>query len=262
MELKLSKQLQSLRKQKGLTQEELAEVFNVTNQSVSKWESGQTCPDISLLPEIAEYFKVSIDELLGYKPMSSVNSIYLQMKSIIDEAKTRSEKQELAYILASLASTCQWEHEKQAAEALIKDKKYSNLSVSQSDGGVTVKGNNALFICSFKNYPKFNNNTIRKVSKYLSSINKINTLKILFALFEMSLNKGIRESYTMEEIVAYTGFDENNIWAAFNDLNIKVQYREDGTETWYLACMSEVPMLVTLLIPYIMDWSPEDQKLI
>ena len=65
MSLKVNEQIMALRKQKGITQGELAEVLGVSNQSVSKWESGQCCPDIQLLPDIAKYFGVSVDDLMG-----------------------------------------------------------------------------------------------------------------------------------------------------------------------------------------------------
>lgn len=65
MSLKINEQIMALRKQKGITQGELADVLGVSNQSVSKWESGQCCPDIQLLPTLAAYFEVSIDELMG-----------------------------------------------------------------------------------------------------------------------------------------------------------------------------------------------------
>ena len=58
-----------LRKDKGIGQQDLAEVLGVSFQSVSKWETGATMPDITLLPDIAEYFNVSVDELLGLKPL-------------------------------------------------------------------------------------------------------------------------------------------------------------------------------------------------
>lgn len=58
-----------LRKEKGIGQQELADVLSVSFQSVSKWETGTTMPDITLLPSIAEYFQVSVDELLGLKPL-------------------------------------------------------------------------------------------------------------------------------------------------------------------------------------------------
>lgn len=58
-----------LRKDKGISQQDLADVLGVSFQSVSKWETGTTMPDITLLPGIAEYFNVSVDELLGLRPL-------------------------------------------------------------------------------------------------------------------------------------------------------------------------------------------------
>lgn len=66
MEIKIGENIKRLRKEKGVTQEKLAEVFNISSVAVSKWEIGETYPDISLLFSIANYFKVSIDELMGY----------------------------------------------------------------------------------------------------------------------------------------------------------------------------------------------------
>ncbi|MBE5967185.1 MAG: helix-turn-helix domain-containing protein [Lachnospiraceae bacterium] len=66
---KVNLKIAELRKQKQIGQQELAEVLGVTYQSVSKWETGITMPDITLLPAIAEYFNVSVDELLGLKPL-------------------------------------------------------------------------------------------------------------------------------------------------------------------------------------------------
>lgn len=53
------------RKRLGITQEALAKQLNVSNQAVSKWESDQCCPDIQLLPEIADIFGITLDELFG-----------------------------------------------------------------------------------------------------------------------------------------------------------------------------------------------------
>jgi transcriptional regulator with XRE-family HTH domain len=52
------------RKRKGLTQDELAEYMGVSSQAVSKWENDMSCPDITLLPKLADYFNMSVDELL------------------------------------------------------------------------------------------------------------------------------------------------------------------------------------------------------
>lgn len=65
--LKLYDTISFYRKKNGLTQEELAKKLGVTNQSVSKWESAQCCPDIALLPALADIFEISIDELFGRK---------------------------------------------------------------------------------------------------------------------------------------------------------------------------------------------------
>ena len=62
----INEKIAELRKRKNITQEELARALGVTNQAVSKWESSQCCPDISLIPEIADYFGVTTDELFGH----------------------------------------------------------------------------------------------------------------------------------------------------------------------------------------------------
>lgn len=56
------------RKKLGLTQEALANRLGVTNQAVSKWELGQSCPDITLLPVLADLFGITIDQLFGREP--------------------------------------------------------------------------------------------------------------------------------------------------------------------------------------------------
>ncbi len=65
MEINMKDKLRSLRQQKNITQETLANYLGITPQSVGKWERGEGFPDITLLPKLAFYFEVSIDELLG-----------------------------------------------------------------------------------------------------------------------------------------------------------------------------------------------------
>jgi len=54
-----------LRKEKRLTQEQIAEILGVSPQAVSRWENSATFPDVTLLPQIAGYFDTTVDELLG-----------------------------------------------------------------------------------------------------------------------------------------------------------------------------------------------------
>ena len=66
--LKVGENILHKRKERGITQEELAEFMMVTKASVSKWETGQSYPDILLLPKLATFFNISVDELIGYDP--------------------------------------------------------------------------------------------------------------------------------------------------------------------------------------------------
>ena len=63
--MNIGKQIQTLRKQKGITQEALAAEMGVTVGAVSKWENDMTLPDIQMLCSLADYFEVTTDELLG-----------------------------------------------------------------------------------------------------------------------------------------------------------------------------------------------------
>lgn len=61
----LGNKIAELRKEKGMTQESLANALGVSNQAVSKWEANQSCPDIQLLPQLADFFGVTLDNLFG-----------------------------------------------------------------------------------------------------------------------------------------------------------------------------------------------------
>lgn len=82
MQLTLGNKIRQLRRRDQRTQEALAEALGVTSQAVSRWESGGCYPDMNLIPSIANYFGVSIDELFGYTCVRSkridalVNQIY------------------------------------------------------------------------------------------------------------------------------------------------------------------------------------------
>ncbi len=62
---KIGKFLREIRKQKGLTQEQIAEKFNVSNRTISRWENGYNMPDLDILIEISDYYEVDLREVLN-----------------------------------------------------------------------------------------------------------------------------------------------------------------------------------------------------
>lgn len=71
-EMTIGKRIRTLRKQHGMTQEQLAEQVGVSPQAVSKWENDNSCPDISILPILAEALNVTVDMLLGTAPLEEL----------------------------------------------------------------------------------------------------------------------------------------------------------------------------------------------
>lgn len=249
--MKLAENLQLLRKQKGKTQEELAEVFNVSSQSISKWELGINCPDITMLPKIADYFKVSIDELLGYKPMSSINSIYIDVKSLIDSS---SNKIDDAYKIARLAVSCIHEKERTQAENLLVGKRDYSLSYGQEKSGITICSDESVFISSFVDLRDYDITTIRKVANYLNKISDLNSLKVIFGLFNLHVKNQEFDSFSIQEIVEETKLDEEHVNKVLNNIDVvfdRNEFNKTGIEKYTLAHLDQVPLLVTLLVPSI-----------
>ena len=71
MKLQIGEKLKELRHKNGVTQDQLAEVLGVSSQSVSRWELGICYPDLELLPVIANYFDITLDDLVGMNKIRS-----------------------------------------------------------------------------------------------------------------------------------------------------------------------------------------------
>ena len=95
--MEMGKEIRRLRNDRGLTQEALASALNVTAQTVSKWECGNSIPDVQLLPELAVFFGVTIDRLFAMSPEQQMermeNRIYAS--GLIDKAEERQIEQQL-----------------------------------------------------------------------------------------------------------------------------------------------------------------------
>jgi len=81
----------TLRKEKKITQAQLAEKLGVSEQAISKWENDQCAPDVSLFPIIAEFFGVSIDRIFGYHTSSYSEEVEAVMKAADDSMNTYKE---------------------------------------------------------------------------------------------------------------------------------------------------------------------------
>ena len=98
MTIYLSENIKRLRREKDLTQENLAEFLGVTAQSVSNWERGESYPDITILPEIAGFFKVTVDELLGVNKAETEEEIVKELEAY-DNIRDQKLKLEIIYKL-------------------------------------------------------------------------------------------------------------------------------------------------------------------
>ena len=84
--MELGNNIKELRKQKGLRQEQLAEAMGVSTASVSKWETNQSFPELTLLAELADFFEVSIDTLIGHNLSADrMETLIAQMEKAVDD---------------------------------------------------------------------------------------------------------------------------------------------------------------------------------
>ena len=88
-EINIGRVIVSKRKEKGITQEELANHIGVTKASVSKWETHQSYPDVALLPVLASFFNISIDELINYRPQMTKEEIRKLYRRLSDDFATK-----------------------------------------------------------------------------------------------------------------------------------------------------------------------------
>ncbi len=91
---KIGKLLKELRNEKGLTQEQLAEIFNVSNRTVSRWENGNNMPDLDILIQISDYYEIDLRELLdGERKSEKMNKeLETTVLKAVDYANSETEK--------------------------------------------------------------------------------------------------------------------------------------------------------------------------
>ena len=251
--IKLNEQLLFLRKQKNITQEELAQVLNVTNQAVSKWESGSNCPDINLLPEIAKYFNVSIDELLGYKPADTVGDIFLKIKALFQETPNE-ECFDLAYELAFLACAKGYKNDyeswdtneeisKQEGNKYGEFYKWGMSVLHEPKGQIIIKGSN-VFISKNDPNTSISASAVREIYKILQAFTNKDNLRVMYALYELTLENF--DFVSIEEIAAKCKLATDVVEKALDDLPVQLKELEDGSHAYHMADMY-IPAMLTLI---------------
>lgn len=108
-QVKIGNFLKELRKEKSKTQEEIAEMFGVSSRSVSRWENGNTMPDLGILVELADYYDVEIREIIDGERKSEImekeeKETLLKIADYVDKQKKQSILR--AAILFSLEMLC------------------------------------------------------------------------------------------------------------------------------------------------------------
>ena len=247
--IKINEQIAFLRKQKGITQEELAKTLGVTNQAVSKWESAQCCPDIQLLPGLAKIFDVSIDELIGYKSTEGLGDICLKIKehfSSLPEKKTFESAYRIVALLHEIVSTdgykktVPWGEKDYAADHISS----WGLSICSEPKGCTGRKNNSIFFSLGEGYIAPNGSQMRDLKITMEKLSNQNVLKTLFALHGLTVND-FDLFVTANQIAAAVFLKAEEVETALRELPLTVKeeegvykYRLDGASSYLPPLLS------------------------
>jgi len=195
--IKINKQIIYLRKLNGLTQEDLANLLGISNQAVSKWETGQSCPDIQLLPKLAHIFNVSIDKLLGYNSASSENDFILHLKDKIYSLSNRADY-DFIYKIATVLHTVlytkeifnindinnSWNIDDAILHSGNAEWGYSSFNTPEL---CTTLRQSALFFSNNKNI-HLNNTDIHRIILTLQPFCDITTFNIALTLYQLTIH--------------------------------------------------------------------------
>ena len=91
-QIKIGLFIKQKRKEKGITQSRLAEMLNITDRSVSKWENGNCMPDCGLIPELCEILNITINDLFSGEVIDMKNNEKILEKNLLEMTKLKQEK--------------------------------------------------------------------------------------------------------------------------------------------------------------------------
>lgn len=217
-ELRCAEQLAFLRREKQVTQEQLAQAMGVTNQAVSKWESGQSYLDITLLPRLAAYFQVTVDELMGVAEPQNIRNIYLGIKELFQET-SEDECFSLAFKLAALLhegavsrgykAYLPWNVDDQYG--LDKKPYKCGVSICSEPEGATAHIRNSIFFSDQKYYQSMSRGDMAAVCEMLLTLGDLKVLKTLYALYELTFTDFDNGYASAEEIARQAHLPEDTV---------------------------------------------------
>lgn len=94
-QIKIGRFIQEKRKEKNITQSELAEILNITDRAISKWENGICMPDVGTMPELCEILSISINDLFSGEVVNMKNNKKKLEENLLEMARLKEEKDKL-----------------------------------------------------------------------------------------------------------------------------------------------------------------------
>ena len=239
--MKINEQIAFLRKESGITQEALANALGVTNQSVSKWEASICCPDIQLLPEIAKFFGVTVDSLLGCDTIESKADTILRVKNMLSSLPS-NEVFETAFNLATLlhdaissegfANNLPYEFSEDYANNEPEKWGYSACSLPY---GNTVRCGNGIYFSHNGSYTSPNMVEQYQIALSMEKLLKPNVMRVLYTVYDLTIND-FDKFVSVKEIAAKSSLQENEVEIALKEIPLtpkesdsELLYRIDGS---------------------------------
>lgn len=252
--MKIQEQIAFLRKQKGLTQEELAQALGVTNQAVSKWESGACCPDIQLLPELAKLFEVTVDELLGCASTKGLGDICLNLKdyfTALPEKESFEKCYRIAALLHEIAVTdgCKnfvpWD-ERDYVGGNISD---WGCSVCSEPEGSTGRMADSVFFSLGKAFQTPNISQLYELSVAMERFSDLRVLKTMYALYELTI-KDFDLFVSLEDIASGAKLSPEETKQALEKLPLTVKEEKGELRYRLEGSFCHMPALLTFLFKF------------
>ncbi|MDR0905863.1 MAG: helix-turn-helix domain-containing protein [Oscillospiraceae bacterium] len=258
MTIKIGERLRSLRKNTDTTQERLAEHLGVTAQAISRWESETCYPDIETLPALADFFGVSVDELLRdeYSDSESLESVLAKIKNYFVHTP-ENECFDVAYKISTLLhegaiskgykNSLPWNVNKTRKT---DDDFYKwGTSICSEPEGVTVHKGNTVLISSQKQDRELMGNDVMSLCSAIDKYADFDRLVVFFALYELT-----RRDFDLfvgaDKIGEKCKFSEDKILEIFKWLPIHHKQLDDGSFGYRIEGSNmHLPALLSLFLP-------------